>query len=96
LTDEEGRFVFVTVKPGRVDARQAPHINVSVFARGLLQRLVTRIYFPDEIAANAADPVLTSIEQPAAAATLVAVGTRTDLHFDICLQGDNETVFFVY
>jgi protocatechuate 3,4-dioxygenase alpha subunit len=96
FTDEEGRFAFVTIRPGRVDALQAPHIDVSVFARGLLQRLVTRMYFPDEVAANAADPVLTSIEQPAARATLVAAGTPPDLRFDIHLQGDNETVFFVY
>jgi protocatechuate 3,4-dioxygenase alpha subunit len=96
FTDDEGHFAFVTVKPGRVDARQSPHIDVSVFARGLLQRLVTRIYFPDEEAANAADPVLTSIEQPTARATLVAFGTPPDLRFDIHLQGDDETVFFVY
>jgi len=96
FTDDEGRFAFLTVKPGRVDARQSPHIDMSVFARGLLQRLVTRVYFPDEEDANSADPVLTSIEQPAARATLVAVGTPPDLRFDIHLQGDNETVFFVY
>lgn len=96
LTDDEGRFAFVTVKPGRVDARQAPHIDLSVFARGLLQRLVTRMYFPDEEDANAGDPVLRSIEQPAVRATLVAVGTTPDLRFDIHLQGDDETVFFVY
>jgi protocatechuate 3,4-dioxygenase alpha subunit len=96
FTDDAGRFALVTVKPGRVDARQAPHIDVSVFARGLLQRLVTRMYFPDEEDANAADPVLTSIEQPAARATLVAVGAPPDLRFDIHLQGDEETVFFVY
>jgi len=61
-TDAEGRYGFVTVKPGPVpgpDGRpQAPHVWVSVFARGLLKRLVTRVYFPDEEAANAADPVL--------------------------------------
>jgi protocatechuate 3,4-dioxygenase, alpha subunit len=96
VTDDDGRFAFLTVKPGRVDGRQAPHVDVSVFARGLLQRLVTRMYFPDEEDANAADPVLTSIEQPAARATLVAAGTPPDLHFDIHLQGEDETVFFVY
>ena len=65
-TDAEGRFEFITVKPGRVPGpggrMQAPHIDVSVFARGLLKRLVTRIYFPDEAEANADDPVLSSIE----------------------------------
>ena len=75
-TDDEGRFAFLTVKPGPVpwpDGRaQAPHIDVSVFARGLLDRVVTRIYFPDEAAANAADPALSRIAHPAARATLVA------------------------
>jgi protocatechuate 3,4-dioxygenase alpha subunit len=69
---------------------------VSVFARGLLDRVVTRIYFPDEAQANAADPVLASIADPARVATLIA---RADpdparLRFNIHLQGDQETVFF--
>jgi len=94
LTDTEGRFHFVTVKPGPVDADQAPHIDVSVFARGLLQRLVTRIYFPDEAAANAADPVLSSLSDPAARASLVAAAEGAGLRFDVRLRGDGETVFF--
>src|SRR5476649_2246455 len=65
-TDAEGRFSFITVLPGAVNAAngatQAPHINVSVFSRGLLRRLVTRIYFSDRGAANAADPLLQSID----------------------------------
>jgi protocatechuate 3,4-dioxygenase alpha subunit len=97
-TDEAGRFAFTTIKPGRVpgpDGRpQAPHIAVSVFARGLLQRLVTRIYFPDEEAANAADPVLTAVADPAARATLIAVPEDGGLRFDIHLQGERETAFF--
>jgi protocatechuate 3,4-dioxygenase, alpha subunit len=96
LTDSEGRFRFTTVKPGPVDDTQAPHIDVSVFARGLLQRLVTRIYFPDETSANDADPVLRSIDDPAERATLVAVHDGSRLRFDIHVQGDRETVFFVY
>jgi protocatechuate 3,4-dioxygenase alpha subunit len=96
-TDGEGRFAFVTVKPGRVPwpdgGLQAPHIDVSVFARGLLARLVTRIYFPDEAEANDADPVLASVE-PARRATLVAVPEGERLRFDVNLQGDAETVFF--
>jgi protocatechuate 3,4-dioxygenase alpha subunit len=70
---------------------------VSVLARGLLDRVVTRIYFPDEVQANAADPVLASIADPVRAATLVAraePGVAGQLRFDIRLQGDNETVFF--
>lgn len=97
-TDEQGEFWFRTVKPGRVpwvDGRpQAPHLNVSVFARGLLHRLVTRIYFPDEENANAADPMLCSISEPAVRSTLIARARGSVLRFDIRLQGDGETCFF--
>lgn len=97
-TDGDGRYGFVTVKPGVVpgpDGRpQAPHIAVSVFARGLLKRVVTRIYFPDEDAANAADPVLSSIEDPALRATLVAEPAGGGLRFDVRLQGERQTAFF--
>jgi len=100
-TDEQGRFRFRTIKPGPVPgagtALQAPHINVSVFARGLLKRLVTRIYFPDE-PLNAHDPVLNSLPDAARRATLIARPAdgkaEPVLHFDLVLQGDNETVFF--
>lgn len=96
-TDDEGRFWFRTVKPGTVpwtDGRpQAPHLNLSVFARGLGHRLVTRLYFPDETERNAADPLLSSIEDPAARATLVARENGEALRFDIRLQGDGETCF---
>jgi protocatechuate 3,4-dioxygenase alpha subunit len=67
---------------------------VAVFARGLLKRLVTRVYFPDEEAANAADPVLVSIEDPAMRSTLVARDVDGALEFDIHLQGDKQTAFF--
>ena len=97
-TDDEGRFRFVTVKPGRVPglngAMQAPHIEVSVFARGLLKRLVTRIYFPGETEANRADPVLAQIDDPDHRATLLAVEEDGGYRFDIRLQGDRETAFF--
>jgi protocatechuate 3,4-dioxygenase, alpha subunit len=98
-TDAEGRFEFLTVKPGAVpgpDGRQqAPHIDVSVFARGLLNRLVTRIYFPDEGEANATDPVLSLIDDDARRETLIARQDDGALRFDIRLQGDGETTFFV-
>lgn len=75
-TDADGRYWIVTLRPGPLPApdggTQAPHIDVSVFARGLLNRVVTRIYLPDEDA-NAADPVLNSIADPARRATLIAV-----------------------
>lgn len=95
LTDADGSWQFTTVKPGPVGAGQAPHIDVTVFCRGILQRLVTRIYFPDEAAANASDPVL--IAAGARASTLVAKAAGEHrLHQDIILQGDGETVFFVW
>lgn len=96
-TEDGGRFAFSTVKPGVVPGvdgtPQAPHIDVSVFARGLLKRLVTRIYFPDESDANAGDPLLSSIEDPDERATLIAVPDGDALRFDIRLQGERQTVF---
>jgi protocatechuate 3,4-dioxygenase alpha subunit len=97
-TDAGGRFSFVTVKPGPVPTpdggMQAPHIMVSVFARGLLKRVVTRIYFPDEEEANTNDPVLSSIEDLEFRRTLVALDEGDALRFDIYLQGENQTAFF--
>jgi protocatechuate 3,4-dioxygenase, alpha subunit len=97
-TDAGGRFSFVTVKPGPVpgpdEGVQAPHIMVSVFARGLLKRVVTRIYFPDEEVANASDPVLSSIEDVDLRRTLVAHSEGDALRFDIYLQSENQTAFF--
>ncbi|MFE2757478.1 protocatechuate 3,4-dioxygenase subunit alpha [Actinosynnema sp. NPDC059335] len=96
-TDPEGRYSLLTVKPGPLPVAggglEAPHLDVSVFCRGMLVRLVTRIYFPDE-EANAADPVLTSIDDPARRATLVAASDPPGYRFDIHLQGEHETVFF--
>jgi protocatechuate 3,4-dioxygenase alpha subunit len=97
-TDTDGHYHFLSVKPKAGPTgegnREAPHLNVSVFARGLLDRLVTRIYFPDEEAANAADPALSMIADPRARATLVARAEPGSLCFDIHLQGEHETVFF--
>jgi protocatechuate 3,4-dioxygenase alpha subunit len=97
-TDPDGRFEFVTVKPGPVPAAgeglQAPHIDVSVFARGLLKRLVTRVYFPDEAEANEADPVLSAVADPQTRSTLLAREENGALRFDIHLQGEGETAFF--
>jgi protocatechuate 3,4-dioxygenase alpha subunit len=97
-TDAGGRFSFVTVKPGPVPGPdggvQAPHIMVSVFARGLLKRVVTRIYFPDEEEANANDSILSSIEDLEFRRKLVAYDEGDALHFDIYLQGENQTAFF--
>ena len=97
-TDAGGEFSFVTVKPGPVPgpdrSLQAPHVMVSIFARGLLKRLVTRIYFPDEEESNAQDPVLSAIEDPDLRKTLVAHDQGNVLRFDIRLQGENQTAFF--
>jgi protocatechuate 3,4-dioxygenase alpha subunit len=96
-TESDGRWAVYTVKPGPVpgpDGRiQAPHLAVSVFARGLLNRVVTRIYFADEADANAADPILADIPEPART-TLVARHAQDGYTFDVRLQGDDETVFF--
>jgi protocatechuate 3,4-dioxygenase alpha subunit len=98
-TDDLGRFRFTTIKPGSVHGpdgkAQAPHIAVSVFMRGLLRRLVTRIYFPGE-PANAGDFVLNLVE-PARRATLIAKkagGQSGALEWNVILQGPEETVFF--
>lgn len=91
-TNAQGWYEILTVKPGPLPD-EAPHINVSVFARGLLDRLVTRIYFPDETDANAADPVLNAVDEQRRG-TLIAAGDGDRLRFDIHLQGEHETVFF--
>ena len=96
-TDAEGRYSFVTVKPGPVPdgSQQAPHVTVSIFARGLLKRLITRIYFPDEGESNARDPLLSSIEDKQLRETLLARDEGEGaLRFDVRLQGDDQTAFF--
>jgi protocatechuate 3,4-dioxygenase, alpha subunit len=96
-TDAQGRWAIRTLKPGALPApdggTEAPHLDVSVFARGLLHRVVTRIYFPDETEANAADPLLCSIPDPAVRERLIAIAEADGLRFDIRLQGERETPF---
>ncbi|NGM19062.1 protocatechuate 3,4-dioxygenase subunit alpha [Roseomonas stagni] len=96
-TDNDGRYRFTTLKPGPVpglgNATQAPHITVTVFARGLMKHVVTRAYFEGE-ALNATDPVLTMVDDPARRATLVAKPAGAGVWtLDIVLQGEGETVF---
>lgn len=98
-TDDHGCFRFTTIKPGRVPGpnghQQAPHLAVSVFTRGLLRRLITRMYFPDE-PGNTEDFALHLVE-PDRRHTLIAkkVANRpATLEWTIILQGTNETVFF--
>lgn len=96
-TDPQNRFWFDTIKPGATADGQAPHLNMIVFMRGLLSHLYTRIYFSDEAALNASDPVLGSIDE-ARRQTLIARREETPAgtvyRFDIHMQGASETVFF--
>ena len=89
-TDPEGRFSFTTVKPGSV-AEQAPHLEVLVFARGLLKPLLTRMYFPDDVHDD--DRVLGALTDEERE-TLVASAEADVLRFDVRLQGDRQTTFF--
>jgi protocatechuate 3,4-dioxygenase alpha subunit len=97
LTEADGSYRFVVTKPPPVHLAdgtvEAPHADLSVFARGLLQRVATRVYFPSD-GANEFDPVLTSIADDAVRATLVAQQADGALRFDVHLQGPQETAFF--
>jgi protocatechuate 3,4-dioxygenase alpha subunit len=97
VEDGDGTYEIITLKPGAVPASdgsmQAPHLDVSLFARGMLSRCVTRIYFEDEEEANAADPVLERVPAERRQ-TLMARRTPDGYRFDIRLQGPGETVFF--
>jgi protocatechuate 3,4-dioxygenase alpha subunit len=96
-TDEHGAYEFVTIKPGPSvgadGATQAPHLSMLVFSRGLLKHVHTRLYFPDEIEANVADPVLSGLPE-ALRPSLVAAEEEGSLRFDVHLQGDHQTTFF--
>lgn len=96
-TDDQGLYAIRTVVPGAVPgddgADQAPHVDMSVLARGLLHRVVTRIYFPDHAGQNAVDPVLRSVPGERRH-TLLATPAEDGYRFDVRLQGKGETVFF--
>lgn len=96
-TDVVGAFRFSTIVPGRVPgpggALQAPHIVVGIFMRGLLKRLVTRIYFADE-PTNAADPILALVPAERRDTLLARAATDGGLTWNVILQGADETVFF--
>lgn len=105
LTGVDGGYAIYTVKPGPIGdgseagQLQAPHLDVSVLARGLLNRVVTRVYFADEAAANAADPVLAGLAEDERATLIAARDDSVEdgsagYTFDIRLQGAAETVFF--
>ena len=101
FADSDGTMTIRTVKPGPLpaenDAVEAPHVDVGIFARGMLERVVTRVYFPDEAAANATDPVLCALPERKRA-RLVATSVDGGYHLDIVLQNTDpdgdETPFF--
>ena len=95
--DPDGGFRFETIKPGSVDGVQAPHLNVTLFMRGLLTHVATRMYFSDEPDANCHDPVLLSVpgdRRSTLVATRADSGPGPSYQFDIHMQGARETVFF--
>ncbi len=95
--DLNSRFRFLTIKPGTIAPSQAPHIDVILFMRGSLRQLHTRIYFSDEAEANAKDELLMTVQEDRRQ-TLIARTAKNqgvlEYHFDIHMQGNNETVFF--
>lgn len=94
--DNVGHYAFTTVNPGATEDGKAPFIMLTVFARGLLNRLFTRIYLPEDTAALANDPLLASLSE-AERQTLIATREADgSLRFDVRLQGENETVFLSY
>jgi protocatechuate 3,4-dioxygenase, alpha subunit len=98
IEDGDGSYEILTVKPGRFADKQgvlqAPHIAVTLMARGMLNRVVTRIYFADEAEANAADPVLARVPADRRETLLARPDGDDAYRFDIRLQGAGETVFF--
>jgi protocatechuate 3,4-dioxygenase alpha subunit len=93
-TDADGRYVFTTLRPGPTAAGAASFFAVTVFARGVLNRLFTRAYLPDDADALAGDPLLTSLGERRG--TLVCTADEHGYAFDVRLQGDDETVFLRY
>jgi protocatechuate 3,4-dioxygenase alpha subunit len=91
-TDDDGEWEIFTVKPGALGDGQAKHIDVSVFARGMLNRVVTRIYFADED--NTGDPVLETVPEERRETLLAHPSRDREYRFDVYVQGEGETVFF--
>jgi protocatechuate 3,4-dioxygenase alpha subunit len=93
VTDHNGRYWFRTVKPGALPG-EAPHLTVSICTRGLLRRVITRVYFPDEHAANAVDPVLSALTDRGL--IIACPDGAHALRWDVRLQGPGETPFFTF
>ncbi|HET9665310.1 MAG TPA: hypothetical protein VFP09_01075 [Desertimonas sp.] len=98
-TDADGHYEVFTRKPPAVPTvdgtPQAPHVSVSVFSRGLLDRVVTRIYFPEDTAANEADPTLRAVSAERRHLLIATADRSTEYRFDIRLQGDGEESVFL-
>jgi protocatechuate 3,4-dioxygenase alpha subunit len=94
-TDPDGHYQFATLEPGVTETGKAPFFAVTVFARGLLDRLFTRAYLPEDLDALAADTLLSAVD-PARRSTLITTREPGGLVFDVRLQGDGETVFLTY
>lgn len=94
--DNVGHYTFTTVNPGATEAGKAPFIMLTVFARGLLNRLFTRIYLPEDTEALANDPLLASLPEERRRSMIATREEDGSLRFDIHLQGENETVFLSY
>lgn len=94
--DNVGHYDFTTVNPGATESGKAPFIAMTVFARGLLNRLFTRIYLPEDTAALANDPLLSGLPEDRRNTLIAQREDDGSLHFDIRLQGDAETVFLSY
>lgn len=91
-TDRTGSYSFTTLTPGAPEPGRPAFFSVCVFARGLIDRLFTRAYLPDDAIALERDPFLASVD-PTRRDTLIARADETGYRFDIHLQGDSETVF---
>lgn len=94
--DNVGHYTFTTVNPGPTEEGKAPFIMLTVFARGLLNRLFTRIYLPEDTEALANDPLLTSLPKDRRKTLIATREADGSLRFDIRLQGEDETVFLSY
>jgi protocatechuate 3,4-dioxygenase alpha subunit len=94
-TDDAGHYSFTTLRPGPTDPGRAPFFLVTVFARGLMNRLFTRAYLPEDTDTLDTDPLLASVP-PERRGTLVAAAEPTGYRFDVRLQGEDETVFLRY
>ena len=96
---EDSRYRIRTIKPGKVDSEQAPHVTLTIFSRGLMHHAYTRLYFSDEARANAQDPLLQQLpldRRPTLIAQRIEEGTEIVYQFDIHMQGDRETVFLEF